>query len=68
MLIQRRSDYRRQVVGQYILAAHLQNTGTSRVGERQHRAKIEIVGEDDVIVRPRPVHDRTVRGTRVPDR
>ena len=62
VLTQRRGHQWCHIFRQHVLAANLQYAWSGRMGQGQHGAKIQVVGEDDVAVGQRPGHDYRIVG------
>ena len=68
MLLQSRNDNLLQGISKYVLPTNLKYAGSGRVGERKHRAEVQIMGEHGVSVLGRPLHYCPIVGARISDR
>ena len=66
-LSQDRDDTIRKRCRRNILSSHLQHARPARPGVGEDRAKIQIVGEYDVPMVARPVHDLVIDRLRITD-
>ncbi len=52
--------------GRHVLRADLNNTGTLSLSQRQHRAKIQVMSEYNVVIGSGPIHQNRIFRAQVP--
>jgi hypothetical protein len=57
VLAERSQDEGPEVIGENILTPHLDYARPGRMRQRERRAEVEVMRENNVLIRPRPIHD-----------